>query len=61
MKYQKDKNFTIRVRVNAADLSKIDAIAAEEKRTRSEILRSFIQRGVNDGKEEQKIAIQART
>ena len=57
MKYQKDKNYLIQVRVNAADLSKIDAIAAEEKRTRSEILRSFIQRGVNDGKEEQKVAI----
>lgn len=57
MKYQKDKNYLVQVRVNAADLSKIDAIAAEEKRTRSEILRLFIQRGVNDGKEEQKVAI----
>ena len=57
MKYQKDKNYLVQVRVNAADLSKIDAIAAKEKRTRSEILRLFIQRGVNDGKEEQKVAI----
>lgn len=57
MKYQKDKNFVLQVRVNAADLLKIDEIAANEKRTRSEILRLFIQRGVNDGKEEQKVAI----
>ena len=56
MKYKKDKNHVIQVRVNDADLLLIDEIAAREKRTRSEILRLFIQRGVNDGKEA-KIAI----
>ena len=56
MKYKKDKKYTIAIRVTESDLEKIDSIAADEKRTRSEILRTFIQRGVNDGKES-KIAI----
>ena len=56
-KYKKDKKYTIAVRVSDADLLSIDEIAAREKRTRSEILRLIIQRGINDGKEKQKVAI----
>ena len=50
MKYKKDKHFTVGVRLNEADLLLIDEIATREKRTRSEVLRSLIQKGVNDGK-----------
>jgi len=56
MKYKKDKNYIIQVRVTEADLLLIDEMAAKEKRTRSEMLRSFINRGVSDGKEA-KVAI----
>lgn len=56
MKYKKDKNFIIQVRVTEADLLLIDEMAAKEKQTRSEMLRSFINRGVSDGKEA-KVAI----
>ena len=57
MKYKKDKNYTIAIRVTESDLEKIDAMAADEKRTRSEIVRMFIQGGVNNGKESKKVAI----
>ena len=57
MKYKKDKKHVVQVRVNDADLLFIDEIAAREKRTRSDIIRLLIQRGVNDGKEKQKVAI----
>lgn len=57
MKYKKDKNYIIQVRVTEADLLLIDEMAEKEKRTRSEMLRSFINKGVNDGKEAEKIAI----
>lgn len=57
MKYKKDKNNKVQVRLTDDDLLFIDEIAAREKRTRSDIIRLLIQRGVNDGKEKQKIAI----
>lgn len=56
MKYKKDKINKIQVRINDDDLSLIDEIAAREKRTRSEVVRLLISRGVNNGKIE-KIAI----
>ncbi len=56
MKYKKDKLNKIQVRISDDDLSLIDGIAAREKRTRSEIIRLLISRGVNNGKTE-KIAI----
>lgn len=56
MKYKKDKNYLIAIRLTEADLIQVDEIAAREKRTRSEILRAFITRGVNDG-QKAKIAI----
>ena len=58
MKYKKDKFNKIQVRINDDDLLLIDEIAAREKRTRSEIVRLLISRGINNGKEEhKKIAI----
>ena len=56
MKYKKDKTQIVGIRLSEADLLSIDEIAAREKRTRSEMLRLFITRGVNDGKKA-KIAI----
>ena len=56
MKYKKDKKQLIQVRVSDADLLLIDEIAAREKRTRSDVIRLLINRGVNNGKEA-KIAI----
>lgn len=56
MKYKKDKNFVIAIRLTEADLNLVDEIAAREHRTRSEILRAFITRGVNDG-QKTKVAI----
>lgn len=56
MKYKKDKTYYVGIRLSEADLSLIDELARQKKRTRSEILRLIIQRGVNDGKEA-KIAI----
>lgn len=50
MKYKKDKQHIVGVRLSEADLLLIDGIAAKEKRTRSEVLRALIQRGVNNGK-----------
>ena len=49
MKYKKDKNYVITIRLTEVDLIQVDEIAAKEKRTRSEVLRAFITRGVNDG------------
>ena len=56
MKYKKDKNFVIAIRLTEADLNLVDEIAAREHRTRSEILRAFITKGVNDG-QKTKVAI----
>ena len=57
MKYKKDKNNKVQVRLTDGDLLLIDEIAAREKRTRSEVIRLLISRGVDNGKENQKIAI----
>ena len=56
MKYKKDKNKLLQIRMSDADLAKLDAIAATEKRTRSDIIRILISRGVNNG-ENEKVAI----
>lgn len=56
MKYTKDKSHIIQVRLSEEQVHKIDAIAELEKRTRSEILRTFIIGGLSDGQTE-KIAI----
>lgn len=56
MKYTKDKSHIIQVRLSEKQVHKIDEIAELEKRTRSEILRTFIMEGLRDGQTE-KIAI----
>ena len=56
MKYKKDKNKLLQIRMSDADLAKLDAIAATEKRTRSDVIRILISRGVNHG-ESEKVAI----
>lgn len=57
MKYKKDKINKIQVRINDVDLSLIDEIAAREKRTRSEVVRLLISRGVKNNGKIEKIAI----
>lgn len=60
MKYTKDKQNIVRLRISDYDLALLDSIAAEEKRTRSEIIRNLIKkRGVKYEKEikSKKIAI----
>lgn len=60
MKYTKDKQNILKLRISDYDLALLDSIAAEEKRTRSEIIRSLIKkRGVNYEKEikSEKVAI----
>ena len=50
MKYKKDKKKLIQVRMAESDLAALDAIAASEKRTRSDVIRMLIvSRGVNNG------------
>ena len=50
MKYKKDKKKLIQVRMAESDLEALDAIAASEKRTRSDVIRMLIvSRGVNNG------------
>ena len=56
MKYKKDKNKLLQIRMSDADLAKLDAIAATEKRTRSDVIRILISRGVGNG-ESEKVAI----
>lgn len=56
MKYKKDKNKLLQIRMSDDDLAKLDAIAAIEKRTRSDVIRILISRGVNYG-ESEKVAI----
>lgn len=49
MKYTKDKTKLLQVRVSAADIETLDAIAATERRTRSDVIRMLISaRGVTD-------------
>lgn len=57
MKYTKDKSHIIQVRLSEDQVHKLDAIAELEKRTRSDILRTFIIGGLSDGKTKEKIAI----
>ena len=56
MKYNKDKNKLLQIRMSVDDLAKLDAIAVSEKRTRSDVIRILISRGVNNG-ESEKVAI----
>lgn len=56
MKYKKDKKLLLQVRMAKSDLNKLDAIAAAENRTRSDVIRILIEsRGVNDGQTKQAI------
>lgn len=55
MKYKKDKTRLLQVRLSDTDLLELDKIAEVEKRTRSDVIRLLIARGVTDGK--QKAAI----
>ena len=57
MKYTKDKNKLIQVRLSEEQLKLIDQIASNEKRTRSEILRSFITGGITNDPKIKKITI----
>lgn len=57
MKYTKDKNKLVQVRLSEEQLQQIDQIASIENRTRSEILRSFIVGGITNGQKIKKIAI----
>ena len=58
MKYKKDKKLLLQVRMAESDLNTLDAIAAAENRTRSDVIRILIEsRGVNDGQTKQKQAI----
>lgn len=45
MKYKKDKTKQLLVRVSEADLKALDAIAAKENRTRSDVIRLLIAKG----------------
>lgn len=56
MKYNMDKNKLLQIRVSDEDLKRLDLIAANEKRTRSDVIRQLIARGVNNGQSE-KVAI----
>ena len=55
MKYKKDKNRLLQVRLSDSDLSKLDELVEIEKRTRSDVIRLLIARGVADGKQKQAI------
>lgn len=58
MKYKKDKTKLLQVRMAESDLNALDAIAAEEKRTRSDVIRILIESwGVNYGQAKQREAI----
>lgn len=53
MKYKKDKTNLLHIRLSDADLEHLDAIAADEKRTRSDVIRLLISsRGVAYGTKE---------
>ena len=52
MKYKMDKTKLLQVRVSDDDLNKLDHIAASEKRTRSDVIRLLIAKGVNNGQSE---------
>ena len=45
MKYKKDKTKQLLIRVSEDDLKILDAIAAREKRTRSDVIRLLIAKG----------------
>lgn len=45
MKYKKDKTKQLLVRVSEADLKALDAMAAKENRTRSDVIRLLIAKG----------------
>lgn len=45
MKYKKDKTKQLLIRVSEDDLRVLDAIAAREKRTRSDVIRLLIAKG----------------
>lgn len=60
LKYTKDKQNTLRLRISDYDLALLDLIAADEKKSRSEIIRNLIKkRGVGHEKEikSEKVAI----
>ena len=48
MKYKRDKNKLLQVRLSETDLIKLDRIAEDEKRTRSDVIRLLITRRVNN-------------
>lgn len=53
MKYTMDKTRLLQIRVSDADMKKLDAIAADEKRTRSDVIRMLISsRGVTNGQKQ---------
>ena len=45
MKYKKDKNKLLQIRVSDSDIDILDQIAAKEKRTRSDVIRLLIANG----------------
>lgn len=55
MKYKKDKTRLLQVRLSDTDLIELDKLAEVEKRTRSDVIRLLIARGVTDGKQKQAI------
>lgn len=55
MKYKKDKNRLLQVRLSDSDLVLLDELAEVEKRTRSDVIRLLIARGVKDGSQKQAI------
>ena len=58
MKYKKDKKLLLQVRMAESDLNVLDAIAAAENRTRSDVIRILIEsRGVINVQQKQKQAI----
>ena len=58
MKYKKDKKLLLQVRMAESDLNVLDAIAAAENRTRSDVIRILIEsRGVTNVQQKQKQAI----
>lgn len=58
MKYKKNKKLLLQVRMAESDLNVLDAIAAAENRTRSDVIRILIEsRGVTNVQQKQKQAI----
>lgn len=55
MKYEMDKKRLLQVRLSDSDLNRLDQIAESEKRTRSDVIRLLIAKGVTDGKQKQAI------